>query len=227
MVNLVLHQMTQQTVPGGSIILRGTYTKRVVFDSLCNKTSNLFLLKPSVFALSVWLRCSISGHSGADGTGSGSQRWESGMCRRLAPARMPEWAGHRALFHRGHVVRPGSLYHAEALAQERQPQLDLQHFQKSGVIIWILGGQTLVLVYTGAWACRFATARWNQQDRCCTSWDFCLCYLTKKKERRERFYRCHGLNERTLQSCRNVWHCLPAGTNKKSLSCSRYSITCS
>lgn len=90
MVNSVLHQMTQQTVPGGSIILRGTYTKTVVFDSLRNKTSNLFLLKPSVFASSVWLRCSISGHSGADGAGSGSQRGESGMCRRLAPARMPE-----------------------------------------------------------------------------------------------------------------------------------------
>lgn len=139
----VFHQMTQQTLTGGSIILRGTCTKTVVFDSLCNKTSNLFLLKPSVFASSVWLWCSISGHSGADGAGSGSLRRESGMRWCLAPARVPQRAGHHALFHWGHAIRPGGLHHAEALAQDRQPQLDLQHFQKSGVVIWVKGGPCL------------------------------------------------------------------------------------
>lgn len=139
MVNTVLHQMTQHTLTGGSIILRGTYTKTVVFNSLCNKTSNLFLLKPSVFASSVWLWCSISGHSGADGAGPGSLRRESGMRWRLAPARMPQRASHRALFHRARAIRPAGLHHAEALTHKRQPQLDLQHFQKSGVIIWING----------------------------------------------------------------------------------------
>lgn len=210
MVNTVLHQMTQHTLTGGSIILRGTYTKPVVFDSLCNKTSNLFLLKP-VFASSVWLWCSISGHSGADGAGSGSLRRESGMCWRLAPARMPQRASHRALFHRARAIRPAGLHHAEALAQERQPQLDLQHFQKSGVVIWINGGPALVRVYTPTWACRFATASWNQQDRCCTSWDFCLCDLTKKKKKRE-ILQIPLLNERTLQVSRNAWRCLTAGS---------------
>lgn len=144
MVKTVLHQMTQQTLTGGSIILRGTYTKTVVFDSLCNKTSNLFLFKPSVFASSVWLWCSISGHSGADSAGSGSLCRESRMCWRLAPARMPQRASYHALFHRARTIRPADLDYAEALTQERQPQLDLQHFQKSGVAIWINGGPAQV-----------------------------------------------------------------------------------
>lgn len=57
------------------------------------------------------------------------------MHRRPAPARMPQRAGRRALFYGGRVLRPGALQHAEALAQEQQPQLDLQHFQEGGVLI--------------------------------------------------------------------------------------------
>ena len=91
----------------------------------------------SVCSVRLWL--AVSGRSGPDGVGSGSQRWQPGVRRHPAPVRMPKRAGplHR---HDGrlrsirhiqlpccHGAEPDGCHDAQDLTQEQWHQLELQH----------------------------------------------------------------------------------------------------
>lgn len=95
----------------------------------------------------VWLRCTISGCSGADCTRFGSNRRQPGVCWHPPAARMPEWTGPlrhpdsrlcitgNAQLPSCHDTQLDCCHDSQDAAQERRRQPELQHLQKSCVLI--------------------------------------------------------------------------------------------